>query len=309
MGRVFCEQAAPSECLIFHPMLRILYIACDVLAALCAVISPVIIFHWLLLIVNVPLLNPHLVHISQFLNPMNLALDALFHLPPILYNGQRISMTQGVLAFAFTLAFFLLNFISEYLKTTEQQQEIQLHAGLQRERLKKLQDAQNRHQKKVATNRRYLVHVSYEFALCPAGGELLAKAFTRQLGSTLEQSPAYMTLEFPSLSQSIQYCMESGQALLRYYATLRPMDAQPPFRIGLHALDANLPTSDACYQTRILVSSAGPNDVVFSQNVLEVLLANGLAQNYHYQSIGLFGTAGSQQELFKLFNSKPGRTF
>jgi hypothetical protein len=290
-------------------MLRVLYTACDVFAALAALSSPVIIFHWLLLIFNVPLLNPYLAPVSYFLDPMNGLLESLFHPPAIHYGEQLISTTQGLLAFVFTLAFFTLNFLSEFLKTTEQQRIICVHTGLQKERLRKLQEAQSQQQKKVLTARRYLVHVSYDFTLCPTGGDLLLKAFTLQSGNMLEHLPDYMTLEFPSLAQSIQYCMDSGQALLGYYATLRPLDAQPPFRIGIHALDATLPVQKAASETRKLLNFVGPNHVVFSQDVLDVLVASGLAQNYQYQSLGLYGVEGGQQELFKLFSVKPKSRF
>lgn len=271
--------------------------------------SPMIILHWLLLIVNVPFLKPHLVSVSYFLTPMNAVLESLFHPPPIHYNQQLIPITQGLLAFVFTLAFFALNFLSEYFKTIEQQLEICQQAGFQKKRLEKLQEAQNHQHKKVLTARRYLVHVSYDFTLCLAGGELLAKALTSHSGNALEQLPDYITLEFPSLAQSLQYCIDCGQALLGYYATLRPLDVQPPFRIGLHVLAADLPVADAAYETRRLVDFAGPNQVVFSQAVLETLVASGSTQDYKYQSLGMYRLEGRQQEFFRLFNSKPRHTF
>jgi hypothetical protein len=70
-----------------------------------------------------------------------------------------------------------------------------------------------------------------------------------------------------------------------------------------------LPVADAASETRRLVGFAGPNEVVFSQDVLEVLVASGSTQDYKYQSLGMYGLDGRQREFFKLFNSKRGHTF
>lgn len=290
-------------------MLRFLYISCDILATIFAIISPVAIFHWLLRAVNIPGLAPFLTPLNNFFDPMNGMVEAIFHPPAINYSGNLIPTDQGVVACILTAAFFLMNFASEYLKTTEQRQDVSRQANLQRQRLNKLKEAQTKTHKTISTNRRYMVHVNYDFMLCPSGGEVLARGLPRQAGNVLERYPGYMTVEFPTLQQAIQYCMEASQAMLGYYATLRPADPQPPFRIGVHAVGTETATGEASAETRRLVNFAGPNNIVFTQDIRDLLDAQGQTLTYHFQSIGMYALEGRQQELFKLFNSKPKAGF
>lgn len=290
-------------------MLRILYILCDVLAALFAVISPVAIFHWLLVAVNNRALNPFLVPLTQFFTPLNAVVE-LFIKPPVLhFSGQEISTTQGIVACAFTVLFFGMSILSEYLKTAEQRQDLAQQAELQRNRLKRLQAQQETRQKRLVTNRRYLVQVNYDFSACPAGGQLLDQGPARQAGKPLDRNLEYLTLEFPSLSQALHYAMAVSQAIQSHYALLRPKDPQPPFRIGIHAIDSALNAVEALYEMQRLASFAGPNSIVFSQTVREVLEADGQSLAYKFQSMGLYAMGGKEQELFKLSNAKPSTSF
>lgn len=286
-------------------MLRTLYIICDILAAVFAIISPVAIFHWLLRAVNLPLIGPYLEPLNNFFNPFNGLMTLLFHPPAIQYNDQNIATEQGVFACMLTGGFFLLTYVSEYLKTTEQQQEVSYHAEIQRQRLRKLKDEQVRTHRKVVTSRRFLVHINYDFTTCPMGGDVLERSYPKHAGNPLERFPNYMTIEFPTLQQGIQYSMEASQSILAYYATLRPIDQQPAFRVGIHAVDAEIPAGEANAEARRLVGFAGPNHVVFTQEVREVLEANGQSLAYHFQSLGMYAIEGRQQELYKLFNHSP----
>ncbi len=290
-------------------MLRILYILCDVLAALFAVISPVAIFHWLLLAVNMRVLKPFLVPLTHFFTPLNACVE-LFIKPPVLhFNGQEISTNQGIVACVFTAAFFGMSILSEYLKTSEQRQDLEQQAELQRKRLRKLQALQETRQKKVVTNRRYLVQIHYDFEQCPAGGQLLEQGPARQAANPLERNVGHLTLEFPSLSQCLQYAMGVSQSVLNYYALLRPKDPQPPFRIGIHAIDCALTTVEALQEMRLITSFSGPNSIVFSQCVRDVLEADGQSLAYKFHSMGLYVFGGKEQEVFKLSNARPSNSF
>jgi hypothetical protein len=100
--------------------------------------------------------------------------------------------------------------------------------------------------------------------------------------------------------------MEASQAILSYYATLRPIDPQPPFHIALHALSADLPTDEGVALTRNLVRYSGPNQILCSQDVKTLLELNGLSLLYGYQSVGLYSTRGTRSmEMFRLSFIKP----
>ncbi len=290
-------------------MLRILYIFCDVLAALFAVISPVAIFHWLLLAVNNKALNPFLGPLTQLFAPLNATVQ-LFITPPVLYfNRQEISTTQGIVACVFTVLFFGLSILSEYFKTIEQRRDLEHQAELQRTRLKRLHALQETRQKKLVTNRWYLVQVNYDSSHCPAGAQLLEQGPARQAGKPLDRDFSDFTLEFSSLSQSIHYALTASQAVLSHYALLRPKDPQPPFRIGIHVLDRETTFEAALQEMQRLTSFAGSNSIVFSQSVRETLEAEGQSLAYKFQSMGLYTVGGREQELYRLFNAKPTASF
>ncbi|WMU93200.1 hypothetical protein EMOOHJMP_00005 [Microcystis phage MaAM05] len=290
-------------------MLRILYTLCDALAALFAVISPVAIFHWLLLAVNNRLLNPFLVPLTQFFTPLNASVQFFIQPPVLHFSGQEISTTQGIVACVFTALFLGLSTLSEYFKTIEQRQDLEHQAELQRIRLKRLQALQETRQTKLVTNRRYLVQVNYDFNQCPAGGQFLDQGPARQAGKPVDRDLTNLTLEFLSLSQSLHYALTASQALMNYYATLRPKDPQPPFRIGVHATDRDLSPEVALQETQRLTSFAMANTIIFSQTVRDVLEADGQSLAYKFHSMGLYAMGGQEQELFRLFNAKPSSSF
>lgn len=288
-------------------MLRILYTCCDLMAAVFALLSPLTIFHWLLRIINSRPLTPYLAPLTDVFQPLNTTLEALLRLPILQFKGQQIPTTQGVLACLFTVAFFSLSVFSEYLKTTEQRMDLDRQASLQRNRLKRLQELQSHRHQRTVLNRRYLAQIEYDFNRCPAGGQLIQQRLAALSGNVLERRPDAAIVEFTNLTQALNSGMQISQSLLHYYGMLRPKDPQPPFRVGVHALDASLSTVEALHEVQRLVAFAPTNSVIFSESVRDVLEADGQSLVYHFQSLGLYGIGSQQQELFKLFNTKPGR--
>jgi hypothetical protein len=287
-------------------MFRFLYTLCDLLAAVSAIISPVAIFHWLGKIVNVPAVKSMLTPLNPVFDPMNTMVELFIKTPPITYEGHSYSTTQGVLACILTAAFFLFNFLSETLKATEQRLDVSRQSLQQKQRLQKIRDEHLSQQKKVLTNYRTYVYVSYDTQACPTGAGYLEAAFSKNGGKMLEAYVNTLSLEFDSISSALKYCLDVSQAMMSYYATLRPIDPQPPFQIGLNAVSSERPTQDGIAEARKLVRYAGPNQVIFSQDIRTLMEANSLSMDYRYQSIGIYSFGGTeQQELFRLFFTKP----
>jgi hypothetical protein len=287
-------------------MFRVLYTLCDVLAAVSAIISPVAIFHWLLRIVHVPAAMAAVDKLNPLFDPLNALVESVVKAPPLQYAGHAYSTTQGVLACLFTVLFFVLNFASESLKASEQRMDVSRQSDQQRRRLQKLREEHQTSQKQTAQNSKIYVQVQYDSHACLTGAGYLESAFVKNGGKMLQGYADSLSLGFDTIGQALQYCMDASQSLLSYYATLRPVDPQPPFQIAVHAVSGELPVVEGIAMTRNLVRYGGPNQVLFSQDIKSLLEAQGLGMSYRYQSVGLYGIGGTQPtELFRLFFTKP----
>lgn len=291
-------------------MLRYFYTLCELVSAVCAIISPVAIFHWLLRIINFQGVASFVNSLNPVFDPLNALLEFFIKTPPLSYDGHQYSTTQGVLACVMTAGFFLFNFIAESLKATEQRMDVSKQAAQQNRRLQKLRAEQDKKQKNVTTNRRIFAVVDYDFTACPTGGSHLDGAYGQYGGKVVASYSDSMALEFDAIQNAVEYCMHASQAMLGYYATLRPLDPQPPFKISLHSLDAEISTGAAVTATRKLISYVGPNQVIFSNDIWTMMEASGLEKAYRYQSIGMYAMDGGyQQELYRLFFNKPSSSF
>jgi hypothetical protein len=291
-------------------MFRFLYTMCDLISAVCAIISPVAIFHWLFKIMNFNAIAAQVNLLNPVFDPLNAFVEFFVKMPPLNYGGHAYSTTQGLLACLMTGGFFAFNFFSESLKATEQRLDVHQQAEVQKRRLQKLQNEQTKVQKTITTNRRMYVAIEYDFLNCPIGSTCLEETFPKYGGKVLSRGADSLSLEFDNMSNIFQYCMDVSQGILSYYATLRPVDPQPPFKIGIHTLDADISTSAAVAETRKLNIFVGPNQVLFSQAVKAMIDANGQNMTYRFQSIGMYALEGAtQQELFRLFFTKPSNTF
>lgn len=291
-------------------MLRYIYTLCELLSAVCAIISPVAIFHWLLRIINFQGVASLVNMLNPVFDPLNAIVEFVVKAPPLSYGGHQYSTTQGVLACVMTGAFFLFNFVAESLKASEQRMEVSRQAEQQRKRLQKLRDDQSKKQKFVTTNRRIYLVLDYDFQACPEGGAQWESTYARYHGKVLASYHNSLALEFDSIEQVVSYCMGAAQGILGHYATLRPLDPQPPFKVGIQSLDAEISTGAGVTATRKLISYVGPNQVIFSQEIRAMLESQGIDKAYRYQSIGMYAMEGGyQQELYRLYFTKPSASF
>lgn len=285
-------------------MLRFLSFVCELLAGLCALISPVAVFHWLLQILNIAEIAKQVSLLNPFFDPMNAVVELFIKTPPLNYGGQEFSTTQGVLACMMTGAFFLLNACAETLKSGDEQLSVRTQEHRRNKQIRKIRTAELKSQQQTVTRRHVFAYLEYDFSACPAGATIIHEMMSRAGGNPLERQECGLTLEFPSLEGAFSFCSETSQRILRHYATLRPIDPQPPFRLALQALDGDTSKTAAIAETRKLIRYMDKNQIIFSQDVKLLMEASKFQPACSYRSLGLYEMGGMQQELFQLFTGK-----
>ena len=232
-------------------------------------------------------------------------LQSALHLPSLTFQASQVSIAQGVLGVLFTGLFFLLNFLSKFLKATDNRMEIAADTRRERQRLEKIMHAQKQAQSKAAANRSVLMMIQYDFAQDSPATTSIETLRMRHESKLLDSSANAVLLEFPSLKKAFGCALEIGQAVLQYYKTLRPIDPQPPFMIGIHAPERTTDMVVSREQIQQLCRYAGKNQTLFSKDAMEMLQATHVAGSYQYQSQGFYDFLGlRQQEVFRLLGEK-----
>lgn len=288
-------------------MLRFIYTICDLFAGVFAIVSPVIIFHWLLRVAQPPGVDTVVNTLNPVFDPLNALLEFFIKAPALQWDGHSYSTTQGVLACILTIGFFLFNFMSETLKAAEQRLDVNRQASLQQQQFQKLKAETNKKHKQISTQSRVFLQIVYDFFACGSAAACFDSEFTQFGAKIHERLPSGMSLEFESIEKAFQYSLEVSQAILSHYASLRPMDPQPPFQIGIQVQEEDRPSQEGVQRARMVAHFAGSNQLVFSQDAKALLEAQGLQILYQYQSMGMYLVDGFQQELFRLFYEKRNR--
>jgi hypothetical protein len=118
----------------------------------------------------------------------------------------------------------------------------------------------------------------------------------------VQSFPTDVLLEFKDLAQCLQYCTEAPRSVLAYYATLRPMDPQPPFKIAIHAVQERHDANETVETCRQIAYYAAANRVVFSDTFRKLLEARGANNQVRFFSNGTYTFSGSNKtmELYSL---------
>lgn len=290
-------------------MLRFLYTTLALLAGIMAILSPIAILHWLMTAVGHPSTTGVVEALNPFFSPLNSLLSLILPLPDLYFQGRAVPTTQGALAALLTLGFFALTYLSESLKALEQRLDVTQKALAQRVQMQRLQAQAQQERKKISGNRRILVHVQYDFQNFPPGSTPFEAQYATRNGKVLQTWPDSLGLEFDTLENALQYSLDTSQSVLSHYATLRPMDPQPPYRLAIHVVPPDWSPQDGLLQCSYLSQFAAPNQVVFSQDTLQLMDALGIQQNYHHQSLGMYALNQQNIELFRLYYQKRQQGF
>ena len=271
--------------------------------------SPIVIFHWLLKVVDLAPLRGVVNSFDPVFAPMNAFLEVFIKLPSLTFNGHSYSTTPGLLAILLTCFFFLFNFLSETIKVSEQRLNVQLDVQAQRRRLKKLQEEQRRKERALPDEMKIFVFVDYDVLACPELGEKIEQSLTQESGHVHSRMFNEMALEFKNIEQGLRFVLGISQNILAHYATLRPLDPQPPFRMSLHGVDKAMSISMSVSESRKLVQFVVHNQIIISNSAKQLLDACGTSIPYRLQSMGVYSLETGERELFRLFAGKQSNTF
>jgi len=113
-----------------------------------------------------------------------------------------------------------------------------------------------------------------------------------------------LALEFTTVEHGLRFVLGVSQSILGHYATLRPLDPQPSFKLSLHAVDKTLSISAAVSDAHKLVQFIVNNQVIISQSAKALLDSSGTQIPYRLQSLGVYAMDTGERELFRLFAGK-----
>lgn len=283
-------------------MFRIFYTALDVIGTILVFLSPIAVVHWLLKAVNLPDLEPVVNGLSVFFDPLNQILAGLLPITTysLKWSGRELPITQGILGLLFTIAYLVVSYSATILKGLEKQvnntQEFMKYQKIASER--KAED--ERQKKKISRNSRIWVYITYTFHDNKTGSDCF-ESYLQFGGQIIQSLPTDILLEFDDMDKVVIYCLESARSILSYYATLRPMDTKPPFKISIHSVQEREDDSSSLEKCRQMCHYAGNNKVVFSQEFLDLMTARGRNKHYQYFSTGFYNFSGDRKyEIFNL---------
>jgi hypothetical protein len=289
-------------------MLRIISILLDILSGLFAILAPIAVVHWILGAFEIQAMAGVIGFFTGIFKPFNYVIDAImpFELPMINYQGRVIPITQGILGFILTLCFFFCALGANVLRVLDKQMSVTTDIVRSKQRMRELEMARKETNRQVSQTNRVLVYLLFPFDNQRSAGNFFL-GFKKYQGRQLSTRTEGWLLEFDDVELALLYATETAEKLLQYYGSLRPMDPQPPFHMSVHAVrpggDFTFPGLEKC---QLLIRYSGDNQIIFSQQVLELLRVNALAGNYKYQSLGFYDfPSDKNQEIFVLFYKKP----
>lgn len=309
-------------------MIRMLSTALSWLASFFAMLSPIIIIHWLLVAVDNAATEPLVEFFKPFFDPMNetmaLFLEPLpsFDIPWFDINPSPFMMTpssitisltedmrfmthtvspvQGVLGLWFTGVFFVMNFIADMLAVLDKKMEVQKNSRAFQKAIKEGKQLKEERMVKVTSNKEIVVYVDYSFIDSPTGGTYFETLYGRFEGEVIQSNPDSIALRFRSLDKAIEYSKESTAKVLQYYETLRPIDPQPPFKVALISFDSHVPTAERFDFSRQLLHFVKGNQIVLSKSAHDMLEVKQKLGEYTLVSLGIYKVAEMSQEIYTI---------
>ncbi|MBY0450088.1 MAG: hypothetical protein K2X01_05620 [Cyanobacteria bacterium] len=287
-------------------MLRILYTILDIISAVLAILSPVAIIHWMLLVLNFPDLFGAVSAMERGFHPLNQMAEGLVTFIPMVphtveFNGHSVSIAQGVVGILSTLSFFVIAYIAIVLKSLDKRMRVTRETVVHQLKIKQRQSQEKRSEKQLVSLRRTLVYFAFEAEAQPTVAAYL-RGYQRFEGNLIQNQANSHLIEFKSLRNAFEYALEVSREVKEYYQSLRPMDLKPPFRMSIHAVaegeDNTVTGLDRCQAT---ARYAADNQVLCSAEINELLVYYDLKSTFDVHSLGMFDFAANQHlELFLL---------
>ncbi|MEB3206568.1 MAG: hypothetical protein VKK59_04385 [Vampirovibrionales bacterium] len=297
-------------------MLRLIAKICHVIGVACLVLAPIAIVHWVIRLIHPPELMDFIALGNILILPPADMLDRLIPiLPRIIFQEHLLSSSELILSFGLTVTFSVLYSFERFI--------LDLDEKFKSNRIAKKMDKAlkiSHNQKNVILLKRhhdfnkFLVLIEYPFDQPGAISRYFDTFINFQanpITSGISRKTQHLLLDFNSAEKAVLYAMEASRNLLVYYATLRPAEPKPPFKIVLHAISSKTnfldPTmTGACLQ---LIKYAKPNQVILSSNMkvtIDSMLINRTSHlKVKLESMGLYSTSNNEtEEIFHLLSAK-----
>jgi hypothetical protein len=277
-------------------MLKVLAIFCDIISTLLVLLSPLTIFHWLMRTFNPPDLEGFIKALNGFYDPLNrmlegavpmLTLGFLKSMPTLTWMGKTLPVTEGILSGIFIFLYFVFVYLSTLVRMTDKQIENTASIIKYNQESLMKQEEKKKEVKKVVKNVRVLVILSYSFSQNATAAEMF-NTYGRHGAHLVQAFPSDLLIEFTQPEHALDYAQQSARNVMNYYASLRPMDPQPPFKLALHVVGEQANLNQETEFCRQMVYFTGNNKITFSDAFRLVLDARGIALNYRYSSLGFY---------------------
>jgi Ca2+/Na+ antiporter len=258
---------------------------------------------------NPPDLEGFIKILNGFYDPLNRMLESVIPMltfgmlktmPTLTWMGKTLPVTEGILSGIFILLYFVFVYLSTLVRMTDKQIENTASIIKYNQESLMRQEEKKKEVKKVVKNVRVLMILSYSFSQNATAAEMF-NTYGRHGAHLVQSFPSDLLLEFTQPEQALEYAQQSARNVLNYYASLRPMDPQPPFKLALHVVGEQTDLNQETEFCRQMVYFAGNNKIIFSDAFRLVLDARGIALNYRYSSLGYYQFAQNiGSELYNL---------
>jgi hypothetical protein len=267
-------------------------------SAVCAILSPVCVVHWLVRLSTLP---KSVIASVSFLNPVFLPVSQAIDvaIPPSVHQffGQQSAIGQGVLSLCLTITVIVTAFIAKMIQVVETRSKVHQnyaqHQHMVRENLaRRIQEQSVKQQANTL-----VLFIRHEDSLpTPIALERCKQAKCEVLFQSEEKS----VLRFNSLEDGLAAIRQSALWVKTRMTQLRPMDAPPKYRFVLHAIEPQDSAQSAAAWCESLEKFCKNNHLVCTQSVNDVVQVKKLPLDL--TSLGVYDLANSseQQELFNL---------
>ncbi|MEM0952166.1 MAG: hypothetical protein AAGI66_08510, partial [Cyanobacteria bacterium P01_H01_bin.74] len=279
----------------------------EVLAIVMALASPIVVIHWLLSIINIRFFKPLVAALQPTVEPFNIIFQSLIQLPPIQYNNAQYPTTQGGVAVVLLIGFMACSFFAELFKSRVQAEAIKKSQQVKKARLAKIKQTNIETNALFHQQAKVILYYCYDSRTCPKGEEAIQAILSKQPLTVLPNAVNGSMFVCASIHQAIVTSLAIKESLMAFYATLRPIDAQPPLYLAVHA---GLMSSDKRQSTLDELTRytkfASDNQLLITEPCKKIMEAGDIIRNYQLLSMGFFsvGTGAQQVELFNLVDQK-----
>ena len=281
----------------------VIALLCEIGGTISALLTPMILAHWLLYAANPPGLREILSPVTFVLTPLNQLITFLspFPLPSVHYNNDDVSIAQAIVAGIFIGLFFLGMTIAAIARDVERRLKFQVSAGRINAFRERERAALKQQRQSLLQSQTILVYVLFPFDSNARATQMLSE-FTRYGGEKTRLRAEGWLVMFRSLNDAMQYAVESAQKLKTLFGRQGALDDKPPFQLAIHSVASGDEQLFMGLQTcQRLIRNAADDQIMASDHVIKMLQVANMSKPPRFQSLGLVGYRDGQTlEIFQI---------